>query len=307
MKSRPKILVVGSINVDLTVSTDVFPKEGETVSGNGFRKAAGGKGANQAVQLARLGADVTMVGAVGDDTDGCEMRELLCRERIDTNKITVKESMPTGCAVIVLHGAKNRIIVYAGANGAIKLSDVEFLENKISEYDMVVLQLEVPMEINEAVAKYARKCGVPVFLNTAPYAPISDALLSCITYLSPNETETESMTGVTVANLEDANKAASSIVARGVNNVVITLGAKGAYCYGENGEFYSPAVKDVAAVDTTGAGDSFIGGFCYSVCTGATVEEALRFANHTAAVTVSRMGAIPSLPTLQDVLEMLNK
>ncbi len=301
MKNRPKILVVGSINVDLIVSTDVFPKEGETVSGNGFRKAAGGKGANQAVQLARLGADVTMVGAVGDDADGREMRELLCCEGIDTSHITVKENLPTGSAVIVLHGAKNRIIVYAGANGAIKPCDVEFLESEIAAYDMVVLQLEIHMEINEAVAEYAHKSGVPVFLNIAPYAPVSDEMLSCITYLSPNETEAESMSGVTVADLEGAKKAASIITARGAKNVVITLGAKGAYHYGENGEFYSPAVKGVVAVDTTAAGDSFIGGFCYSVCTGASIEEALEFANHTAAITVSRMGAIPSLPKFAEV------
>ena len=301
MKKQPKILVVGSINVDMIVSTDVFPKEGETVSGNGFRKAAGGKGANQAVQLARLGADVTMVGAVGDDADGRELKEMLCREGIDVSHITVKQNLPTGCAVIVLHGSKNRIIVYAGANGAIAPCDVEFLENEISTYDMVVLQLEIPMNINEAVAKYAHKCGVPVFLNTAPYAPLSDELLSTVTYLSPNETEAQSMTGVTVAELDDAKRAAMCITARGAKNAIITLGAKGAYYFGEKGECYSPAVENVKAVDTTAAGDSFIGGFCYSVCTGASVEKALEFANRTAAVTVSRMGAIPSLPTLTEI------
>lgn len=297
----PKILVVGSINVDFSISTDVFPKEGETVSGNGFAKAAGGKGANQAVQLARLGADVTMVGAVGDDVDGEEMQGLLCREGIDTSRIALKENTSTGCAVIVLHGAKNRIIVYAGANGAIEPRDVEFLRDEISGYDMVVLQLEIPMEINEAVAKYAKERGVPVFLNTAPYAPLSDELLSMVTYLSPNETEAESMTGITVTNIDDAKKAAMSITARGVKNVIITLGAKGAYCCGENGEFYSPAVEGVKALDTTAAGDSFIGGFVHAISSGMGTESALGFANRTAAITVSRKGAIPSLPKAEEV------
>jgi len=313
LSRKPKILVVGSINVDLTVSTEVFPKEGETVSGNGFKKSAGGKGANQAVQLARLGADVTMVGAVGNDADGREMRELLCREGVDTSFITVKNDMPTGCAVIVLHGAKNRIIVYAGANGALELADVEFLKNEIAGYDMVVLQLEIPMEINEAVAKYACEKGVPVFLNIAPYAPVSDEFLSCVTYLSPNETEAESLTGVKItrnraaASLDEAKQVAKLVIARGSDNVVITLGSAGAYFFGESGEFYSSAVDGIKAVDPTAAGDSFIGGFIFAVTSGVDTAAALRFANYTAALTVSRMGAIPSLPTLDEVNTMLEK
>ena len=306
MKSS-KILVVGSINVDYFISTDVFPKAGETVAGNGFRKAAGGKGANQAVQMARLGNAVTMVGAVGGDADGREMRDLLAFEGLDTRYLAEKRDLPTGCAVIVLHGSQNRIIVYSGANGGLEKSDIEFLKEGISEYDMVVLQLEVPMEINETVAKYANIKGVPVFLNTAPYAPLSSELLSCVTYICPNETETQSLTGIEIptdggnADIAIAKKAAEKIVSLGAKNVIITLGGAGAYFYGECGEYYSPAAKGVNVVDTTAAGDSFIGGFVHAIASGMDTESALSFANSVASITVSRKGAIPSLPKTDEI------
>lgn len=301
MKKQPKILVVGSINVDYIVSTDIFPKEGETVSGNGFKKAAGGKGANQAVQLARLGADVTMVGALGGDADGNEMRVLLKSEGLDTCHVAEKADLPTGCAVIVLHGSQNRIIVYSGANGGIAAEDVEFLKDEISGFDMVVLQLEIPMKINEIVAKYAFDNGVPVFLNTAPYAPINEDLMSHVTYICPNETEAESLTGVKIQSDDDVKRAAEKVLSLGAKNVLITLGSKGAYILGEAGECFSEAAKGVHVVDTTAAGDSFIGGFVYALTSGFDIEKALDFANRTAAVTVSRKGAIPALPKLSEV------
>ncbi len=304
---EPKILVVGSINIDFIIETDTFPKEGETVSGCGFKKAAGGKGANQAVQLARLGANTAMVGALGGDADGREMRELLVSEGLDVCRIAEKSDLPTGCAVIVLHGTQNRIIVYSGANGGLVKADVEFLKEEISKYDMVVLQLEIPMEINEIVARYAYENGVPVFLNTAPYAPLPSTIMPYLTYVCPNETEAESLTGIVIprsgntADLSVAKKAAEVLTKQGAKNVLITLGAAGAYLYGEGGEYYSPSVKGVTAVDPTAAGDSFIGGFCYALTSGMDIDKALEFANRTAAVTVSRKGAIPSLPKLCEV------
>ncbi len=317
MKKQPKVLVVGSFVVDQVMTTDVFPKAGQTVVGKAFTKAPGGKGANQAVQMARLGASVTMVGGLGNDANGRDMMEACTAAGLDMSHVVVSGDTPTGCAVIVLQeidGAmQNRIIVYPGANMAIKPSDVEFLREDVANYDLVVLQLEIPMEINELVARYAYEKGVPVFLNTAPFAPIPDTLLPYLTYVCPNETEAESLTGIAIprsgntADLSVAKKAAEVLIKQGAKNVLITLGAAGAALYGEGGEYYSPSAKGVTAVDPTAAGDSFIGGFSYALTSGMGVEEALRFANHTAAVTVSRMGAIPSLPTLPEVEKMLNK
>ena len=299
---KPEILVVGSINIDFIIETETFPKEGETVSGCGFKKAAGGKGANQAVQLARLGANTAMVGALGGDADGREMRELLISEGLDVRRVAEKSGLPTGCAVIVLHGSQNRIIVYSGANGGLVKEDVEFLKEEISKYDMVVLQLEIPMEINETVAKYAFERGVPVFLNTAPFAPVSKELMSCVTYICANETEAESLSGITVTkDLSTAKAAAEKIMSLGAKNALITLGSAGAYLLCESGEYYSPAMSNVEVVDTTAAGDSFIGGFVYALTSKMNTERALEFANRVASVTVSRKGAIPSLPTLCEV------
>ena len=302
VENKAIIFVVGSINVDYITEMEIFPKEGETVSGTGFRKAAGGKGANQAVQLARLGAKVSMVGAVGNDADGREMRELLLSEGLCTDNVYVKDGVPTGCATILLQGSKNRIIVYSGANGRLEMADVEFLKEAVSDSDMVVLQHEIPMQINEVVADYAFAKGVPVLLNTAPFAPVPSALMSHITYLCANETEAESLSGVKVtADIETVKAAAEKILSLGAKNVLLTLGSAGAYLLGECGEYYSAAASGIDVVDTTAAGDSFIGGFVWAITNGMDTQSALDFANRTAAVTVSRKGAIPSLPKLCEV------
>ncbi len=312
---QPRILVVGGFVVDQVMTTSVFPAEGQTVIGEAFTKAPGGKGANQAVQMARLGASVTMVGKLGMDANGKDMLAACSAAGLDVSRVAFDATMPTGCAVIILQeidGAmQNRIIVYPGANMAITPADVAFLEEEITNYDLVVLQLEIPMAINELVAKYAHDKGVPVFLNTAPSAPLTPEFLSHLTYICPNETEAEGLTGIHIprsgrtADLAAAKLAADTLISRGAKNVLITLGAAGAAMYGTAGERYSPSANGIRAVDPTAAGDSFIGGFCYSVCCGKSMDEALRFANHTAALTVSRMGAIPSLPTLKEVEALL--
>ena len=236
---------------------------------------------------------------------------------LDMSHVKIDRDVPTGCAVIILQkidGAmQNRIIVYPGANMAIRPEDVSFLREEISSYSLVVLQLEIPMEINILVAKYAYDAGVPVFLNTAPYAPIPKELMPYLTYVCPNETEAEALTGIAIprtgntADLSVARRAADVLIEQGAKNVLITLGAAGAVLYSENGEIYSPSAQGVVVVDPTAAGDSFIGGFSYAVTCGMHVENALRFANHTAAVTVSRMGAIPSLPRLAEVKKLLGE
>lgn len=205
MGKKPKILVVGSFVMDQIVTTRVFPRQGQTILAERFNKAPGGKGANQAVQMARLGAQVTMCGKLGHDANGDEMRRTCEEAGIDTSCILYDDSAASGCSVIILEeqpngGTENRILVVPGANMTITPEDVAFLKDRIAEFDLVVLQLEIPMEINTIVAKYAHDKGVPVMLNPAPSAPLPEELLACLTYLSPNEHEARDLSGVAIGH-----------------------------------------------------------------------------------------------------------
>ena len=317
--AKPKILVVGSFVMDQIATTEIFPREGQTVLGGTFSKAPGGKGANQAVQMARLGAEVTMVGKLGHDSNGEEMIRTCKEAGICTDYVLYDDKLPSGCSVIILEEAPgkqtvNRIIVLSGSNMSITPEDVAFLKEKIAEYDLVVLQLEIPMEINELVAEYAYAKDVPVMLNSAPSAPLSDSLLSHLTYISPNEHEAYDMVGIRIShsgkevNLKEAKAATAALKAKGVKNVLITLGESGAVLDTEkDGFFYSPCVEGIMAVDPTAAGDSFVGALSVGLCCGWGYEETLRFANHTAGLTVSAMGAMPSLPNLERVEAFLKE
>ncbi len=317
--AKPKILVVGSFVMDQIATTEIFPREGQTVLGGTFSKAPGGKGANQAVQMARLGADVTMVGKLGHDGNGEDMIKTCKEAGINTDYVLYDDELPSGCSVIILEEAPgkqtvNRIIVLSGSNMSITPDDVAFLKEKVAEYDLVVLQLEIPMEINEMVAAYAYEKGVPVMLNSAPSAPLSDELLSHLAYISPNEHEAFDMVGVKIShegkevNMEEAKAATAALKAKGVKNVLITLGESGAVLDTEkDGFFYSPCVDGIMAVDPTAAGDSFVGALSVGLCCGWGYEETLRFANHTAGLTVSALGAMPSLPPLDKVEAFLRE
>lgn len=317
MNKQPKILVVGSFVMDLIVSTERFPNAGETVLGRSFRTAAGGKGANQAVQAARLGADVTMVGKVGNDDFGRSLVASCRAAGICTDYIFTDPSVSSAVGNVQLEeketGTQNRIIVVPGANMALTADDVEFLKDSIGQYDMVVLQLEIPMQINEAVAKYAHDRDIPVLLNSAPSAPLSPALLSCLTYLSPNEHEACDLTGIRIrkqgkkVNPSDLKKVADTLTGKGVENVVITLGNAGAAVANRGKLIYQPCIDVVKVLDPTAAGDSFIGAFATGVCAGMDHSQALTFASYAATLTVSRMGAQPSLPTLSEVKELIER
>lgn len=314
---KPKILIVGSLGMDLTFSTNIFPNEGETVIGKSFRTAPGGKGANQAVQVARLGADTTMIGKLGKDANGEELLKTIDEAGVHRENMLFDDEVPTQVADIILEEAegkdtKNRIIIIQGANMTIKPEEIEFLKEDIKNYDMVILQLEIPMQINELVAKYAYDAGVPVMLNSAPSAPLSDELLSHLTYISPNEHEAKDITGVEITYKEDGDidmdavkKACEALRAKGVKNALITLGGSGAAILTDDGFFHSPCCKGLDVVDPTAAGDSFVGAFCSAVCAGMKMEDVLYFANHVAALTVCGFGALPSLPTLQQVEDFM--
>ncbi len=318
MFKKPKILVIGSFVMDLTVSTQKFPNSGETVFGESFQTAPGGKGANQAIQAAKLGADVTMVGKVGKDDFGKRLIRSCAEAGIKTDRILVDNDTSSAVGNVLLEvgerkATKNRIIVVPGTNMTIMPEDVSFLKDTINQYDMVILQLEIPQKIDRIVAKYAFNKGVPVMLNPAPSAALPDDFLSCLTYISPNEHEAADLTGVKIrkngknANNDDVRAAVRILLDKGIQNVVITLGNAGAVVANQKEYIYRPCIDVVEVKDPTAAGDSFVGAFSTGICAGMNPEQALDFANYTATLTVSKAGAQPSLPRLEDVLCLMKQ
>lgn len=316
MLRKPNILVVGSFMMDLIASTRRAPNSGETVVGLKFQTAPGGKGANQAVQCARLGAHVTMVGRVGDDAFGRIMTETAAGAGVDVSHVLVDREESSGVGHITLevteHGAQNRITVCPGANFTITVEDVAWLKGEIRRFDMVMMQFELPMEVIETVARWAHDAGVPVMVNPAPAAPMSEGLLACSTYLSPNEHEAAILAGRAIrvddgVNMDDVRAVAQAFHARGVENLIITLGENGSIAAGRDGIHHIQCVHMPHVADPTAAGDSFVASFCTGLCAGLSQKEALEFASYAAALTVSRMGAMPSLPTVDEVQALMRE
>lgn len=316
MLKKPDILVVGSFMMDLIASTNRAPRSGETVIGLKFQTAPGGKGANQAVQCARLGAHVTMAGQVGGDAFGRVMLENAGESGVDVSHVTVDENEASGVAHILLevteHGAQNRITVCPGANFTLTVDDVAWLKDEIGRYDLVMMQFELPMPVIEAVAQWAHDAGVIVMINPAPAAPVSDKLLSCATYLSPNEHEAAEIAGHAIRveggiHFDDVEAVSKAFRSRGVENLIITMGENGSIAAGKDGVRHTPCVAAPHVADPTAAGDSFVAAFCTGLTAGLPQGEALAFASHTAAITVSRMGAQPSLPTVGEVQALLRE
>lgn len=303
--------------MDLIASTRRAPASGESVIGLRFQTAPGGKGANQAVQCARLGADVTMVGQVGDDAFGRIMTETAAAAGVDVSHVTIDPTESSGVGHITLEvtetGAQNRITVCPGANFTVVPAQMEWLRGEIGNYDMLLMQFELPMPVIEAVAQMAHDAGVPVMVNPAPAAAVSKKLLSCTTYLSPNEHEAAAIaahplrTDDSGVDADDLKAVAEILTESGVENLIITLGENGSICTGASGTIHTPCVKMEHVADPTAAGDSFIASFCTGLCAGLPQREALAFASHAAAITVSRMGAMPSLPTIEEVQALLRE
>lgn len=311
MYKSVKILVVGSFVMDLIVTTERFCNSGETVIGSGFSTAPGGKGANQAIQAARLGADVTMVGKVGNDDFGKILINSAQQSGVNTEYVFISNETTSSIGNVQIQknneGTENRIIVVPGANFELTKKDVEFLKDTISEYDMVILQLEIPTEVNVAVARYAKNAGVKVMLNPAPSAHIPNELIECLTYISPNEHEATDIVGVEINNDEQMKTAIKKFHLLGIDNVIITLGKNGCV-FSDGKSIIKTKSADVDFVlDPTAAGDSFIGAFCTAISAGIDIKNALIFANCTAGITVSKMGAQTSLPTLNEVLTNMSQ
>lgn len=317
MLKRPNILVVGSFMMDLIASTKRAPNSGETVIGTVFHTAPGGKGANQAVQCARLGARVTMVGQVGDDAFGREMTQTAAKAGVDVSHVTIDPKVSSGVGHILLevreHTTQNRITVIPGANFTLTPADVAWLEAGIRDFDLVMMQFELPMAVIEAVARWAKAAGVPVMINPAPAAAISEELLGNTTFLSPNEHEAAAIAGCPIrvgpegVNMDDIAAVAAAFSQRGVQNLIITLGENGSVATGQAGVCHTPCVRIPHVADPTAAGDSFVAAFCTGITAGLSQPQALDFASHAAAITVSRIGAMPSLPTLAEVQRLLRE
>ena len=317
MHRKPRILVVGSFVMDVIATTEKVPRSAQTVYGKSFHMAPGGKGANQALQCARLGAQVTMMGCVGDDLFGEKLIEPLKSAGVDVSHVLVRPGVSSGVGHVTLevteHSAQNRIIVIPGANRTLTVDEVAWIQDEIGTYDMVLLQLEVPLEVNRTVARWAKEAGMPVMLNPAPATDLDDELLRYVTYLTPNEQEASMETGLPLASDEngpcraDLQKIAAALWDKGVEHVIITLGGSGSAVVQGSSIRYIPCVHMDHVADPTAAGDSFVGALSVGLTAGLSQEEALAFASHTAAITVSRMGAMPSLPTLAEVLELVKE
>ena len=286
-----KIIVIGSSNTDLAIKTIRIPEPGETVMGGTFMMTAGGKGANQAVAVARLGGDVAFVTKVGDDMFGDESRARYVKEGL-----LVEKGTPSGVALITVDArGENCIVVAPGANNALTCADVDAVRDEIAAADYLLLQLEIPMEVVEHAAEVAVANGTKVILNPAPAAELSKTLIESLYLITPNRTECQLLSGVAIANEADAGAAAGKLMEMGVKNVIVTLGSKGSLVRTAEGCTVVEACR-VESVDTTAAGDVFNGALCVALSEGKDIVEAARFASRASAISVTRMGAQSSVP-----------
>ena len=297
-----RIVVVGSTNTDMVVKAARIPAPGETILGGRFLMNPGGKGANQAVAAARLGAEVVFIAKVGDDLFGREAKALFAKENICTDYVLTDPSEPSGVALIMVDAkGENCIAVASGANGTLMPEDIEGLKGVIAQADMLLMQLETPLETVRYAADVAVNLGVPVILNPAPACELPADLYDCLEVITPNESEAELLTSIKVTDEASAEAAARVLCDKGVLNVVITMGAKGAYVFdGEDGVMV-PAFK-VEAVDTTAAGDVFNGALAVALTEELELEEAVRFASKAASISVTRMGAQASAPRREELV-----
>lgn len=299
--SRRQILVVGSSNTDMVIKAAHLPRPGETILGGTFFMNPGGKGANQAVAIARLGGPVTFICKTGSDIFGHQSQQLFEEEGINTSYVFSDSGNPSGVALITVdEKAENCIVVASGANANLLQSDLEKAEEAIERADLVLMQLEVPMETVCFVADIAWQKGKKVILNPAPAHPLPVDLLRHLYLITPNETEAEMITGVKITDESSAGEAARALSGMGVQHVIITLGSKGALIYSNGKAEMVPALK-VEAVDTTAAGDVFNGALTVALSEGRSLKEAARFACKASAISVTRVGAQSSAPYRNEV------
>ncbi len=298
-----KIIVLGSINMDLVVSTDRAPEGGETLFGSSFQTIPGGKGANQAVAIARQGSEVSMIARVGNDGFGDELIKKLAENSVDVKNVKRDDACSTGVALIVVEASgQNRILVVAGANGQVSKADVDEASALFDQSDFIVLQLETPLETVAYAISVAKARHVQTVLNAAPACPLSDDLLRQVDYLLVNESEAEAITGKSVKSADSAFEVASALQKKSGGKVILTLGDKGAVAADEETTWHTPAFV-VKAVDTTAAGDAFTGGLVNALQQGLTLKDAIIRASAAGALAACKFGAQPSLPTSEEMHE----
>lgn len=296
-----KIVVMGSCNTDMVINMERLPLPGETLLGGKFFMNPGGKGANQAVAAARLGGKVLFIAKVGNDPFGVRAVDQYKAEGINTKHVVVDKEHPSGVALILVdaHG-ENSIAVASGANAHLMPQDIDNARGAIEDGDILLMQLETPLETVEHAALLAKQLGKKVILNPAPAHPLPESLLRNLYMLIANETEAEFISGTKISDMDSVARAADIICGKGVENVVITLGSKGAFVK-ERGAYHQVQGLKVKAVDATAAGDTFCGALCVALAEGRSITEAVEFANRAAAITVTRMGAQSSLPYRREV------
>lgn len=295
-----KIVVAGSLNMDLVVQASRLPQGGETIMGHAFSEIPGGKGANQAVAMARLGADVTMIGKVGTDGFGETLIQTLEKSGANVNYIQKITEQPTGVALITVQDSgENSIIVVSGANGALRASDLDPIS--FDGYTVAVTQLETPLDTVSEFITRSRESGTFTILNPAPARALPEWLYGHIDLLTPNETELATLTGLSTETEEEIMAAAQVLLEKGLGAIVVTLGSKGALYLNRTGESHFEKALRVKAIDTTAAGDSYTAGLATALSKGESIQRAMAFATKVAALTVQTLGAQSSLPYLDAV------
>lgn len=301
-----KIVVFGSFVVDLMSRSNHLPQVGETVKGSMFNLGPGGKGSNQAIAAKRAGADISFITKIGKDIFGDLALRTFREEKLDDRDVIVSDKDSTGTALIMVDdvNGNNEIVVVPAACDDIKIEELDNAFKKIDDAGMVLTQLETNFESTKAIVEYAYSKGKTVILNPAPYSPFDLDILNKVSVITPNEVEAAQLTGITIDSEEAARLAADKMLAMGVKAVIITLGKRGVFA-AFNGEYRMFKGFTVEAVDTTGAGDAFNGGFVAALSEGKDIPEAVRFAQAVAALSVTKVGTAPSMPTRQNIEEFL--
>lgn len=297
------IYVLGSINMDMVARVPRMPVGGETLTADKYYVNPGGKGANQAVAIAKLGGKVAMIGKVGSDETGDALKNNLKEMGVDESMVT-RADVPSGIAMIIVEGGENRIILYKGANHSVTKADVDEGLKNAKPGDALVMQLEIPLETVTYAAAVAKQKGMLVLLNPAPAVPLGEELLKNVDIIAPNETETEILTGVGLDSDVHIALAVKKLYQLGVKRVIITMGSRGSIV--AEGQTITPVEpRKVKAVDTTSAGDTFVGATVLRYLDGDTLEDAARFASVASSITVTREGAAQSIPTLDEVKKVI--
>ena len=297
-----KICVIGSIGYDLTTCMYKFPKAGETIVGKKFIQNPGGKGDNQVIASARVGGDVTFIGAVGDDNYGELLKKNLEENKVKTHMKIVPNMSSQIATILIDESGENRIVIVPGANNFVDKKQIDDNFDIIKECDIILMQLEIPMETVEYVVDKFYELNKIIILNPAPGAELSDNIIKKCTYLTPNENEIGLITKMPYDTIDNIKSAAKCLFDKGAQNVLVTLGEKGAYLKNKNDDIIIPTLK-VKALDTTGAGDCFNGVFAACLAMGKNAIEAIKYANVASSISVTRSGAVPSLPYKNEVDE----